>query len=159
MANKYLPHVLVLPEDDANADLVNGFMLHHALKPRAIQVLPCAGGWPKVRKIFIDKYISLMKRLPERRIVLLIDFDKNETRFEHFLSAVPDELRDRVFIIGTWKDAEAVSGYDLGSRETVGYKLAEECFSDKRELWNHEQLKCNASELARMTDLIKTIVF
>ncbi len=50
--NKYAPHVLVLPEDDANNDIANGFLRHDALDLRAIQVLPCAGGWGKVRDAF-----------------------------------------------------------------------------------------------------------
>jgi hypothetical protein len=52
-ANKYAPHVLVLPEDDANSDIANGFVLHVALDSRAIQVLRCAGGWAKVRDAFL----------------------------------------------------------------------------------------------------------
>ena len=41
--NVYKPHVLVLPEDDANREIANGFLLAPSLKLRNIQVLPCAG--------------------------------------------------------------------------------------------------------------------
>ena len=37
--NKYLPHVLVLPEDDANRQLANGFLLDPNLLDRRIQLL------------------------------------------------------------------------------------------------------------------------
>lgn len=43
--NAYADHVLVLPEDDANRELTNGFLQEPALNPRAIQVLPVAHGW------------------------------------------------------------------------------------------------------------------
>ena len=36
MTNKYLPHVYVLPEDDANRQIVNGFFLNPYLKTNAI---------------------------------------------------------------------------------------------------------------------------
>lgn len=45
MTNRYVDHLLVLPEDDANRQLVNGFQLSLRINPRCIQVLPSAGGW------------------------------------------------------------------------------------------------------------------
>jgi hypothetical protein len=45
--NKYEDHVLVLPEDDANRQIANGFILNSNVKERAIQVLPIADGWDK----------------------------------------------------------------------------------------------------------------
>ena len=42
--NNHRPHVLVLPEDEANEELVNGFLLDPSIKLRNIQVLPSAGG-------------------------------------------------------------------------------------------------------------------
>jgi hypothetical protein len=37
--NRYQPHVLVLPEDDANRQMANGFLLDQYLSTRKIQVL------------------------------------------------------------------------------------------------------------------------
>jgi hypothetical protein len=45
MTNKFKPHVLVLPEDDANRQIANGFLSNSKLVVRAIQVLPIVGGW------------------------------------------------------------------------------------------------------------------
>lgn len=50
--NKYKPHVLVLPEDDANRQIANGFLLNSNLNRNAIQILPIAGGWLKVVDTF-----------------------------------------------------------------------------------------------------------
>lgn len=50
--NKYRPHLLVLPEDDANRQIANGFILHPNVNSRAIQVLPPSGGWRKVLEDF-----------------------------------------------------------------------------------------------------------
>ncbi|MGS0743548.1 hypothetical protein ACVBEF_17245, partial [Glaciimonas sp. GG7] len=47
MSNKFLPHLLILPEDDANRELANGFLLDDRVLERNIQVLKPAGGWKK----------------------------------------------------------------------------------------------------------------
>lgn len=41
--NKHLPHVFVLPEDDANRQLANGFYLAESLDVRRMQVLQPPG--------------------------------------------------------------------------------------------------------------------
>jgi hypothetical protein len=58
MIHRYKPHVLVLPEDDRNRQLANGFLLHPSLSAQ-IQVLVEVGGWGKLldcsRKIMSGK--------------------------------------------------------------------------------------------------------
>ncbi|HEX4229241.1 MAG TPA: hypothetical protein VHZ07_11265 [Bryobacteraceae bacterium] len=57
--NKFKPHVLILPEDDANRQLANGFLL--ALDPivqRNVQVLPVAGGWIEVLHCFKSDHVA-----------------------------------------------------------------------------------------------------
>lgn len=50
--NKHKPHILVLPEDDANRQIAIGFTQDPYLNGWAIQVLKPAGGWKKV----LDKF-------------------------------------------------------------------------------------------------------
>ena len=51
--NKALPHVHVLPEDDANRQLALGFFLEISpQRSSQIKILPVAGGWTKVRDSF-----------------------------------------------------------------------------------------------------------
>ncbi|QEI40683.1 hypothetical protein BMF77_01255 [Dolichospermum sp. UHCC 0315A] len=38
--NKNKPHLLILPEDDANRQIVNGFIQNLNVNNRAIQILP-----------------------------------------------------------------------------------------------------------------------
>ena len=45
--NRSLPHVKVLPEDDANRQLANGFLQYPCVLARSIQVVEVAGGWLK----------------------------------------------------------------------------------------------------------------
>ncbi len=69
--NKYKAHILVLPEDDANRQIANGFVLHPNLNERAIQILPAAGGWTKIMHAFRTVHAHQMKQYHERRIVLI----------------------------------------------------------------------------------------
>ena len=72
---KYGPHIWILPEDDADNDIVNGFLTYTAIS-QCIKVLPVAGGWSKVRKYFMENHINAMRRYAHRYMVLLVDFDK-----------------------------------------------------------------------------------
>ncbi len=158
-ANKYIPHVLVLPEDDANNEIANGFLLHAAIKPRAIHVLPCVGGWAKVRQAFVSDHVVEMRRFPKRHMVLLVDFDEKADRFSEMTKDIPKDLAGRVFVIGVWSEPEGLSRANLGSKEAVGTKLASECYDETRDIWNHELLRHNASELERMTTRLRPILF
>lgn len=157
--NKYRPHVLVLPEDDANRQLANGFLLHLPLHARQVQVLPEAGGWEKVRDDFEDVHRQEMDRRPERHMVLLIDFDKNPARRADVQSTIPSSLENRVFILGVWSDPEKLRASGVGSFETVGEKLADECRDGSSALWSHDLLKHNAEELERMGPILGPILF
>jgi hypothetical protein len=68
--NRYQPHVLVLPEDDANRQSGNGFLLDLALRPRTIQMLGPAGGWSHVVESFLSDHVTDMARYPNRFMVL-----------------------------------------------------------------------------------------
>jgi hypothetical protein len=62
--NKYTPHILVLPEDDANRQLANGFLLHPSLSTQ-IQVLEEVGGWSKVLDCFEKDHVKKMGSCPK----------------------------------------------------------------------------------------------
>jgi hypothetical protein len=108
--NKYQPHILVLPEDDANRQLANGFLLDDSLstRRRSIQVLEEVGGWIEVLDRFKSDHLIGMERNPKRFMVLLIDFDGKEDRLGKAKVAIPNHLNDRVFILGTWSEPEGL---------------------------------------------------
>jgi hypothetical protein len=80
--NRYQPHVLVLPEDDANRQLANGFLLDQYLSIWKIQVLEEVGGWAQVLECFLSDHVVEMDRYSGRFMVLLIDFDRREERLQ-----------------------------------------------------------------------------
>jgi len=79
--NRYRPHLLVIPEDDANRQVANGFVQDDRIDPRAAQVLPPAGGWTHVIDGFLGR-AKTMARFPGQKVVLLIDFDEQNRLLE-----------------------------------------------------------------------------
>lgn len=157
--NKYQPHVLVLPEDDANRQLANGFLLDPFLSPRRIQVLEEVGGWNEVLERFKSDHIVGMDRYPDRYMVLLIDFDGREDRLVSAKAAIPAHLTDRVFILGVWIEPEALRQARLGSYEAIGSKMAKDCREQTDTTWGHGLLRHNSSELNRLRKHVVPILF
>jgi len=158
--NKYLPHLLVLPEDDANRQIANGFILNSNINEPVIQVLPIANGWEKVVDKFKKNHISEMRKFSKRMIVLLIDFDENyEDRFSYVKKQIPDDLENRVFVLGVLSEPEKLRS-NLGNNfECIGENLAKDCSNHTYELWEHDLLKHNKAELDRMILSVKPFLF
>ncbi len=91
--NEYRPHIFVLPEDDANRELANGFSLYDDLSnPRQIKVMPNAGGWTNVCDKFVKEYIKKMNQNSNTHLVLLVDFDQCADRLDRIMEEIPVEL-------------------------------------------------------------------
>lgn len=157
--NKYLPHILVLPEDEADSDIANGFLLHPQLDERAIQVLPYVGGWKVVVEKFTTNFIPTMRQYPSRWFVLLIDFDGEEGRLNHIKQQIPDDVKDRVFVLGVLSNPEELRS-SLGKNfEAIGESLSADCSDNTDGLWGHDLLRHNKTELERMISSVKPFLF
>lgn len=157
--NKHRPHVFVLPEDDANRQIANGFLLNYKVNSKAIQVLPIAGGWRKVTERFQNELKPTVVSNPRCHVVLVIDFDGKADRLQAVTETVPSEVRDRVFVIGLLTQPEDLYSAGLPTKEKLGDALANECFQSCHELWNHELLAHNTNEVKRMGDKLRDIIF
>jgi hypothetical protein len=156
--NKYQPHVLVLPEDDANRQLANGFLLDQSLSMRKIQVLEEVGGWTQVLERFLSDHVVDMERYPVRFMVLLIDFDGREERLVDAKARIPAHLTDRVFILGALTEPEALK-VSLGDYETIGLAMARDCREETDRTWGHNLLRHNTGELERLREHVRPILF
>lgn len=107
--NKFRPHVLVLPEDDANRQLANGFRLGVGSIGQ-FHVEPVAGGWNEVLGRFKSDHIAGMESNAHRLMVLLIDFDDDHDRLERAKAVVPEHLIHRVFVLGAHAQSPKISG-------------------------------------------------
>ncbi len=155
--NKYIPHILVLPEDDANRQIAKGFV--RDLDGRFIQVVPVAGGWKKVVEQFTNHYAHTMERFPKRMMALIIDFDQSEDRFNYVRNQIPKDLKNRVFILGVLSEPEKLKKDTEKSFEDIGKSLAKDCVNNTNELWGHDLLKHNETELNRMIKDVKPLLF
>jgi hypothetical protein len=154
--NKHLPHVYVIPEDDANRQLAIGFYLE-INQTRQMQVLPVAHGWNEVLRCFQTDHARGMDIFPNRYMVLLIDFDRSEARLEYARRSIPEHLVDRVFVLGIWSEPEDLGG--LGSLETIGKGMARDCRDQTDNVWRHQLLRHNAAEIARLREHVRPILF
>jgi hypothetical protein len=156
--NKYQPHVFVLPEDDANRQLANGFVLE-VQHERRIQILPEVGGWSNVCETFLSEHVKGMRNFPGRYLVLLLDFDDQRDRPDKVKEKVPEDLRGRVFLLGVRSEPEALKQAGLGSFEDIGRKLAKECREGIKDMWAHDLLQQNASEISRLEQTVRGFLF
>lgn len=158
--NRYLPHVYVLPEDDRDRQLADGFVLHDQVKTPRIQVMPPAGGWHEVLKEFQTGYIKRLRERPLGHLVMLIDFDGDyHNRRTEFAQAIPSDLTDRVFVIGASETPEELRAALNRSFETIGRDLAEDCFANTRNVWGHAQLQHNNPDCQRLIQIVKPFLF
>jgi hypothetical protein len=149
-ANHHQPHLLVIPEDDANRAIVNGLRNHLSIESHRIQVEHVAGGWRKALQTFAEDHIEPMQKYPARHVLILIDLDSSETRLEQAKNIVPAHLKSRVFIMGSQETPEKLSTALKMSKERLGEALADECLGRRVGVWSHEMLAHNAGELGRM---------
>ena len=156
-ANKSRPHLVILPEDRQNEQIANGFHLEVG-RLRQLQVLPVAGGWKKVLEDFLSTHVAEMRRYSTRFMVLLFDCDNDPDRLQTARQGVPQDLRDRVFLIGVLTEPEDLR-VDLGSAEVIGAALAGDCREGTTRVWGHRLLKQNVTEIDRLRPQICPILF
>lgn len=157
--NRHAPHVLILPEDDANRQLARGFTLDLPATSQKIKVLHPAGGWLHVIEQFKTEHVSYLNRFSDGFMILLIDFDEQPDRLSLVKSHIPSNLQDRVFILGVWSEPEALRQTNLGSWETIGLAMAQDCRDDTETIWGHSLLQHNATELERLRQSVRPILF
>ena len=157
--NRYRPYLIILPEDDATEEIANGFIKVSEVNFAAIRIERPARGWPNVVTRFTKEIVSEMNQYSDAMIVLLIDFDDNEKRLSFVEKDIPENLRNRVFIIGIWSNPEALRRNTKKNFETIGETLANNCADNTHDLWNHDLLKHNETELERMREIIKPFLF
>jgi hypothetical protein len=158
--NRYAPHVYVIPEDDRDRQIADGFVLHHQVKDARIQVIPPVGGWPKVLETFRDEYISRLRDYADTHVVMLIDFDGQfEKRKARFEQEIPEGLKTRVFVVGSKHEPETLKKALKIGFEEIGKSLADECAAGTAVFWDHEQLQHNAAERQRLVQTVKPFLF
>ncbi len=152
--NKHRPHLFILPEDDANRQIARGFIEHRTIRHRCVQVRNPAGGWTKALKKFHSDYLGGMRRYRDRHLLFLIDFDQDEKRLDRVRGKIPQDVADRVFVLGTWSEPEALKAKTGKTFEDIGRNLATGCPDSRSELWGDELLTHND-----LKDIVSSVGF
>ena len=156
--NRHRPHVLIIPEDDANSRIARGFDLGLDHRHR-IQILRPVGGWTNVLDNFNSYHASKMRSFPHRYCVLLIDFDRDAGRFREVAKNIPVDIAERVFVVGALSEPEDLRRELAKSFEKIGMALADECRNDVYSTWQMDLLKHNETELRRLRTVVRLILF
>jgi hypothetical protein len=74
-------------------------------------------------------------------MVLLTDFYDHVNRLQTIRKVIPDDLVDRVFVLGCLSEPEALRQAGLGSYEAFGKAMADDCRSGTLADWDHDLLR------------------
>ena len=157
--NKYKPHLFVVPEDKADKNFAVGFELDPRLAAGSFQIMPLAGGWLKVIGIIRDEYVSKLQKNKYSHVLGIIDCDGDHERIATELAKFPDDVVDRIFLLGAIQTPELFQQKVGDKSERIGERMAEECFNETFDLWNHEDLVHVSDEIQRAKHVIRPIVF
>lgn len=155
MTNKYKSHLDILCEDDINKEIAQGLieMLDYPSQTR-IKFLDVAGGWEKCLHRLKD-YIDELIRYETKSLLIIMDFDEciddRKACFAEILNGIQDEVRNRVFLVGSYYEPEKLKR-DLGlmgHNDNVGRMLLEDCI-DGNQFWHTIHLKHNLDELTKL---------
>jgi hypothetical protein len=92
-------------------------------------------------------------------MVLLLDFDGRANRLQDVQARIPGDLAERVFVLGALTEPEALRQCRLGSYEEIGLAMARDCRENTDTIWGHELLRHNESELVRLRERVRPILF
>jgi len=157
--NRYDSHVLLLPEDDAIRQIVNGFLLDSAVRLNRVQVMTPSRGWKRVLEDFLSNYATNMARYDRMYVVLLIDLDGDMDRLEYVSNQIPEEYAPRVFVLGIASESEDLKRKLALSFQEIGTRLAEDCRRNKNDFWGHDLLQGNMPEISRLRKQVTPILF
>lgn len=143
---------MIVPEDQKNNDLINGFINGSRFDVRQIQVMPIAGGWSKAADSV--ETLNLAERA-NRHVLLVIDFDDNlekrRKEIDKRLTKFLDEAqRKRVYLLDTRNIPEDFRSALHMSAEQVGAKLSLECEDPQSHFWQGALFEHNFDERTRL---------
>jgi len=153
-------HIYLIPEDGADREIANGFKNNLRVNNNQIKVMPEAGGWRKVLSTFVEEYIPKLKSNKFAHVIMLIDFDgKYAAQRANFEKEIPNDLKDRVFVVGVKQNPEELKK-ELGEKfEQIGSLLADDCFAGTETTWGHEHLRHNDPDRLRLINVVRPILF
>ncbi|OOF45076.1 hypothetical protein [Rodentibacter trehalosifermentans] len=156
MANKYRKHLFILCEDDINKEISKGITEQLDLNPtNIIHYEKIARGWEKCFSLLEHKYIPELLDIPERYLLIVMDFDGQfDERMNKFKLILDNssELSERVFLVGAAAEPETLkANLKLsGHNDDVGRQLFDDCNAESSQYWCSSELVHNKDEIERL---------
>jgi hypothetical protein len=157
-ANVYQTHLLVIPEDKANQDNVNGFLLRVESNPRQLQVLDLANGWTKGKDKLLELSKGHLKKYMNAYALLLVDHDGDSARGSNIKADISDDVKDRVFVIGVLSKPEELKSANQ-KYEQIGGLIADGCKANNSDFWQQKLLAHNLEEVQRLSLVVHRLFF
>jgi hypothetical protein len=145
--NKYLPHLIVIPEDDANRQIAVGFTL--GCQTKQIRIENHCRGWSDTLDVFLRAHGNDMRLYQARYVVLIVDSDGQNERISSIRQQLPADIAQRVFVLGCFDEPENLKS-EIGSFESIGKIIAKECIDGQHTIWQNKHLIHNIEELNRL---------
>jgi hypothetical protein len=159
-ANKYTPHLIVIPEDQAVREIVNGFSTCLDANERQFSVYDLARGWERGKEILLDLSKGYMREYPHSYAILIVDFDRNAHRGSEIKNQVPEGVRDRVFVVGVLNEPEDLKESTGMKFEELGRQIAGGCKDSSIDFWKGQELLAhNVDEIRRLSGAIRDLFF
>lgn len=158
--NRYQPYLIVLFEDQAYKDIFLGFeMFDH----KQISMKPVFQGFDDVFFQLTNSDSLTSKELRQYNssyVLALIDADldsQSESKINQLRDALPNEYKDRIFIMGSKYEAEHIKRAIIneGKWEKISQKLENSCRAGDCKLWEDEMLKHNIGEIISLKKVFK----
>ncbi len=160
--NKYQFALLVVPEDQANKDLVIGA---RDSQPNTIQnkirIEPVPGGRDEVWTATIHDYLPRLERYERWHLVLVIDHDADVPKIQqHFDELIPQSLKSRVWVLGCRSEPESCRSRlgRPGPLRELGSELFNSCMTQLSPLWDHNELNHNKAQLESLRKTLQNLI-
>ena len=159
--NLSLPHLIVIPEDDANREIANGFRLLVEKNARQFWIKKPARGWPKGKEelVAMSESTGHLQKYKSSHAALIVDFDGKRERGSEVKRLVGEGVRDRVFVIGVLTEPEKLRNATGIKFEQLGRQIAEGCKDSSIDFWQHDLLVHNIEEIRRLSGAVRDIFF
>lgn len=159
--NLFLPHLIVIPEDNANREIANGFRLIIEKNDRQFLIKKLARGWPNGRNelVALSDSTGHLQKYKSSHAALIVDFDGKRERGSEIKQMVAEGVRDRVFVIGVLTEPEELRNVTRMKFEQLGSQIGEGCKGSSIGFWQHDLLVHNIEEIRRLSGAVRDIFF
>jgi len=160
--NKYKPYLLILPEDQAVLNIVNGALEALEVKEAAnVTTEELLAGWREV-KSRMPEYHKLLTQNQLGYLLIIIDFDKRPNRYEEVEQWIPKDIKKRCFILSCSGQPEELKREVGLPYDEIGQALVKDCPEAPAKIWKTPQLVHNlgdSGELHRFLICCRDILF